>query len=102
MAPSGRDYSEKRDFLRMGVDCQVRCTELQSGEACTGRAHNLSARGIALSVTRRYPPGTRLEVRIEPEHSIVPPLHALVQVVRMESAADGSYRLGAEIHEILS
>lgn len=102
MAPPGRNYSEKRDFLRMGVDCQVRCLELQSGEACTGRVHNLSARGIALSVARRYPPGTRLEVRIEPERSIVPPLHALVEVLRLETASDGSYQLAAEIREILS
>ncbi|MGA7802656.1 MAG: PilZ domain-containing protein [Gammaproteobacteria bacterium] len=102
MVPPGRNYSEKRDFLRMGVDCPVRCTELESGEACTGRAHNLSARGIALTVARRYPPGTRLEVRIEPERSLVPPLHALVEVVRLESVSDGSYQLGAEIREILS
>lgn len=102
MVPPGLDYAEKRDFLRMGVDCSVRCTEVASGQVCTGRAHNLSAGGLALTVAHSYPTGTRLEVRIEPERSIVPPLHALVEVVRVDSGADGGYRLGVEIREILS
>ncbi|HKJ70398.1 MAG TPA: PilZ domain-containing protein [Gammaproteobacteria bacterium] len=100
MAPA--DYSEKRSYLRMGVDCPVRCVALDSGRTFTARACNLSAKGILLALEQAFEPGARLEIHLEPQRTIVPPLHAVVEVVRVQPGDQGGYRVGALIHDILS
>jgi hypothetical protein len=98
-----RDIEEKRDFIRMQLDCQAHCTDLQSGERFTGRARDLSGKGLCLELDRSLPPGTRLEVRIEPEKAVVPPLHAVVEVVRVEPDVSGArFRTGTAIREFKS
>lgn len=84
MDSGGMGYSEKRDFIRMTVDCQVDYTVVDAMEEATGRARNLSGRGILFQTDREIPIGTRLEVRVHSENNAVPPLHAHVEVVRVE------------------
>ncbi|MFN2309997.1 MAG: PilZ domain-containing protein [Gammaproteobacteria bacterium] len=98
-----RDYEEKRDFIRMLLDHPVLCTDVASGEQFTGQARDLSGTGLCLVLARAHVPGDLLEVRIEPGRAVVPPLHALVNVVRVEPDADGTcFRVGARIREFKS
>lgn len=98
-----RDYEEKRDFIRVQLDCQAQCTDLRSGERFTGQARDLSGRGLCLELVRSLAPGTLLEVRIEPQKAVVAPLHALVEVVRVEPDVSGArFRTGTAIREFKS
>lgn len=98
-----RDYEEKRDFIRMLLDHPVQCTDVATGARFTGQAKDLSGTGLCLELTRECVPGTLLEVRIEPDKAVVPPLHALVEVVRVESGVSGEgFRVGTHIREIKS
>ncbi|WJW74739.1 PilZ domain-containing protein [Thiohalobacter sp. IOR34] len=93
-----RGYEEKREFMRMLLDCELQCQDVVSGERLLGRAHDLSSEGLAFSLERSFAPGDRLEVRIEPERALVPPLHAEVEVLRVEPAGPGGgFRHGARI-----
>ncbi len=97
-----RDFDEKRDFIRMLLEVPLHCKDPDSGEILTGRACDLSSKGLSFVLDRAYGAGKTLEVRIRPEKSLVPPLHARVEVVRVEPDADGrSYRIGARILEYL-
>lgn len=98
-----RDIEEKRDFIRMQLDCQALCTDLRTGEQFTGQIRDLSGKGLCVELNRGLSPGTLLEVRIEPEKAVVPPLHAVVEVVRVEPDVSGMrFRTGTAIRELKS
>lgn len=98
-----RDYEEKRDFIRMLMDHPVTCVELASGQRFTGQAKDLSSKGLRLDIGRPLAEGAVLEVHIEPELSVVPPLHAVVEVVRVEPDETGErFMIGASIREFKS
>lgn len=98
-----RDYEEKRDFIRMLLDHPVQCTDVATGARFTGQAKDLSGTGLCLETTRDCVPGALLEVRIEPDKAVVPPLHAVVEVVRVEPDVGGvRFRVGTQIREIKS
>lgn len=95
-----RDIEEKRDFIRMQLDCPAQCTDLGSGEQFIAQAKDLSGKGLCLELSRSLSPGTLLEVRIEPATAVVPPLHAVVEVVRVEPDMSGErFRTGTTIRE---
>lgn len=98
-----RDYEEKRDFIRMLLEYPVSCIELASGARFTGQAKDLSGKGLGMEVGRSLAEGVLLEVRIDPEMSVVPPLHAVVEVVRVEPDDMGErFRVGTAIREFKS
>lgn len=95
-----RDFDEKRDFIRMALDCRIQCKDLASGETFYGHAHDLSSKGLSFDVDREFTPGARLEVRIVPEKAVVAPLYAEVEVVRVEPGVSGrTFNVGARIIE---
>lgn len=97
-----RDYDEKRDFVRVEVDCDVFYNEQDSQDKYHGRVKNLSGRGMMFVSERGIPAETLLEVKIAPANDLTPPLHALVRVVRMakQRHANG-YEIGAVIQQML-
>ena len=98
-----RDYEEKRDFIRMQLDCPAQCAELRTGEQFAAFAKDLSGRGLCLEVDRSLPPGTLLEVRIEPAKTVVAPLHVVAEIMRVESDVSGArFRVGTMIREFKS
>ena len=54
-----RDFDEKRDFIRMALDCKIQCKDLASGETFYGHAHDLSGKGLSFDVDREFAPGAR-------------------------------------------
>jgi hypothetical protein len=95
-----RDYDEKRDFLRMGVDCPAHVTVTATGESFRGVVKNLSSSGLLLVCDRAFPVGSELEVRLVPEQPLVPPLEAVVKVARADASGPDSFEYGMEIVEI--
>lgn len=97
-----REYDEKRDFIRIDIDCEVTYKKLDSNEEIkTGQVANLSGRGMMFISDDELEKDILLEVNIKPKNILTPALHANVKVVRVikQRHANG-YEIGAVIKEI--
>lgn len=102
MSGQPRDYDEKRDFIRMTVDCDVSYRLIDKDMAGEGRARNLSGRGVLFQTDHLLAPGSILELSIRPQSASIAPLNARVEVVRVEEIDAGRlYEIGAMFHEQL-
>lgn len=95
------DYSEKRDFMRMEVECPMTFRVRGEAQQYQGTAKDLSASGLLIICQQEIPEGTVLEINVQPEKPIVPPLQAVCEVMRLSSSAPGRYELGVKINEII-
>ncbi len=97
-----REFDEKRDFVRMGVQCELTYKADGVDEEERGEARNLSGRGMMFIAEREIPVESRLEVMIRPDNTLTPPLHAMVKVVRVARQRRGEgYEIGAIIQSVL-
>ena len=98
-----RDYDEKRDFVRVEVDCDIFYNEQDSDEKFHGRVKNLSGRGMMFTSEIGIPAETLLEIQIVPDSSDqTSPMHALVRVVRLAKQRHSiGYEIGAVIQQML-
>jgi len=100
-----REYDEKRDFIRIDIDCKIRYKKLDSEgvaeDEFVGQVANLSGRGMMFISDSELEKNSMLEINIDPSNVLTPSLHANVKVVRVvkQRHADG-YEIGAVIKEI--
>lgn len=100
-----REYDEKRDFIRIDIDCEIVFKKVDSNDSAeeelTGQVSNLSGRGMMFISDVELEKDITLEINIKPTNILTPPLHANVKVVRVikQRHADG-YEIGAVIKEI--
>ncbi len=94
------EFSEKRGFNRMDVECRMTFTVNGDATTHTAIARDLSATGLLIATNQDIPVGTRLNVCVTPEQALVPPLEALVEVMRVISPEPGRFELGVMIKEI--
>lgn len=96
MQTTRSEYSEKRDFIRLAVDCDV-YYQSEGGQERSGQGHDLSAGGVMFEVEQEFPVGTRLQVRIHPRNNLTPPLETTVEVLRLDATAPGKFLAGCQI-----
>ncbi|MCK4864022.1 MAG: PilZ domain-containing protein [Gammaproteobacteria bacterium] len=97
-----REYDEKRDFIRIDIDCDITYKTLDSDEEeLVGKVANLSGRGMMFISDDELEKNRVLEINIKPKNILTPALHANVKVVRVvkQRHAEG-YEIGAVIKEI--
>ncbi|MHA3738731.1 PilZ domain-containing protein [Pseudomonas sp. Eth.TT006] len=95
MSQTGRDYSEKRDFIRMRVDADV--VLIHEGDQVSGVCIDLSSSGMQVQAPQPFAVGDHLSVRIDSEHAALSGLEAETEVVWVRSQDDGSQKLGLTI-----
>jgi hypothetical protein len=95
MSQTGRDYSEKRDFIRMRVDAEV--SLIHQGDEVPAVCIDLSSSGMQVQARRLFKTGDLLSVRIESEHAALKGLEADTEVVRVTEQPDGRQKLGLTI-----
>ena len=97
-----REYSEKRDFIRMKIDtpAEVRLTEQEV--ECKGICHDLSGGGMLLTLDRPVDLNTEMVVTVTTSHGHQPMLTARCAVARVAPGPKESYLLGLEISEVLN
>ncbi|MEJ5058019.1 MULTISPECIES: PilZ domain-containing protein [unclassified Pseudomonas] len=95
MSQTDRDYSEKRDFIRMRVDADV--SLIHQGDEVAAVCIDLSSSGMQLQAPRSFQIGDRLSVRIESEHVALKGLEADTEVVWVNEQTGGSQKLGLTI-----
>ena len=98
------DYTEKRGYKRVKVECAIhyKMVDTDEEEEEMGQLENISGRGLMFIAERGVPLNAELVIRVEPGNDLTPPLHARVQVVRMEKQRRGNqYEIGAVIRETM-
>jgi len=97
-----REYDEKRDFIRIDIDCEILYRIADSeDENQSGRIANLSGRGMMFITDDEIEKDCLLEVNIKPSNILTPPLHANVKVVRViKQRHEDGYEIGAVIKDI--
>lgn len=97
-----REYDEKRDFIRIDVNCEITFKDVNSTEdPMIGKVENLSGRGMMFISDVELEKNSILEVNIKPDNILTPPLHANVKAVRVIKQRHGDgYEIGAVIKDI--
>ncbi|MCQ4258983.1 PilZ domain-containing protein [Stutzerimonas stutzeri] len=90
-----RNYSEKRDFIRMQMNTQI--TLSQGGQTIQGVCQDLSGTGMQVLAKSAFSLGEKIRVQIPSEHAELDGLDALTEVVRVDSHEDGRQSLGLTI-----
>ena len=97
-----RQYDEKRDYIRVDVDCAIMFRVRESDAEEYGKVANLSGRGMMFIASRELPKESIIEIRIQPDTGITPPLHAHVRVVRIAKQRRGDgFEIGAVIQDVI-
>jgi PilZ domain len=95
------EYSEKRDFLRMSIECPARYRSEGAGQAAAAVVKNISGSGLLLATDQPLEAGALLALEVLPGKTITPPLAAYVRVVRSDSDDQGGYSVACTIERIL-
>lgn len=91
------DYSEKRNFFRMNVACDMEYSINGSGKKELGTVLNLSGDGVSFITQQHVDAGTMVSISIAPENTVTPPLDITVEVLRCEQDAAGQYEIAGNI-----
>ncbi len=78
-------YDEKRDFMRMPIDCSFSFTTVEDGKEFMGNVINLSNNGILFTSNRSFENGTPLKIALTPSHSETASINATVVVARVSN-----------------
>jgi hypothetical protein len=77
------EYTEKRDFQRMFIDCVLSFTIRGESETYNGNVINLSSTGILFTSTEAIKEGSDLSIVLTPSNPITPPMEANATVTRV-------------------
>ncbi|WP_006786391.1 PilZ domain-containing protein [Thiorhodospira sibirica] len=94
------DYEDRRDFYRMQFNWPIEVTEMSTGLHHAAMGRNLSAEGVSFYCTHAFAPGARLRVLVAPDKTLVSPLDAEVEVLRVTPENDG-FVMAARICQML-
>ena len=101
MSLDRRSYDEKRDFIRVPVECEVGLESAFSGKRFSAAGKDLSAGGVLFHTDELLAPGDRLEIHIESDQALLSVLDATIEVVRVEPLGDGlNYAVGGAIRAV--
>jgi len=77
------DYAEKRDFMRMPIDCDLRFSKVGDEREFQGNVINLSNKGILFTSKQKFEVGNLLTLVLTANQDDTPPMHATVKVTRI-------------------
>lgn len=96
MSHGTRDYSEKRDFIRMQVSTAA--SILFNGEKFTAVCVDLSSNGCQIESSQGFEVNSEVTVLIESGGGETPALQADGTILRVSKKADNSYSYGIAIN----
>jgi len=77
------DYAEKRDYMRMPIDCSMRYSVVGDDREFQGNVINLSNKGILFTSKQKLEVGNLLTLVLTASHADTPDMHATVKVSRV-------------------
>ncbi|MGY6276114.1 PilZ domain-containing protein [Methylomonas sp. MgM2] len=93
-------HDERRDYIRMDVDCEIIYKLADSNDAKTGKCLTLSGAGVSFVADQTFEPGLAMEITIAPKNKITPPMTAYIEVVRSSKRDADEYEIAAVIKGI--
>ena len=93
------DYAEKRDFLRMPIDCELSFMESGRTQRYDANVVNLSSKGILFTSSERFEEGVALELLLTSSNSETPPMQAKAVVTRVTDY-EPVFEIACAINEI--
>mgnify|MGYP001300167052 CR=1 FL=1 len=93
-------HDERRDYIRMDVNCDVTYKLADSSEIKAGRCTTLSGAGVSFIADEAFEPGLAMEISIIPKTSITPPMTAYIEVVRSTKIDDNQFEIAGAIKSI--
>ncbi|HWP01303.1 MAG TPA: PilZ domain-containing protein [Methylococcus sp.] len=97
------DFTERRRSPRIQVDYRVTYKVAGTSEERCGKCVNISGSGIRFETDEIIEPGRAVELRIEPDHPLTPPLTAHIEVLRCTPAPEpGRYHISGAFMGIRS
>ena len=93
------NFAEKRDFLRMAIDCLLSFSRKGEQDSYVGHVVNLSSKGILFTASDEFEEGDQLDLVLTPTNSKTSPMLASVVVIRV-TFNDSVYELACEILEM--
>jgi hypothetical protein len=93
MMPNQRPYEEKRNFIRVALDCEIHLQHAASGHRFIAGGRNLSAGGVLFRTDECLAPGDLLVMHIEASQQLFSVLDATIEVVRVEPCGAGEPQL---------
>ncbi len=94
------EYDEKRDYIRMDVDCDITYKLADSDAVKTGRCTSLSGSGVSFIADSAFEIGLAMEVNVIPQNPLTPAMTAFIEVVRNMPQDDGSVEIAATIKSL--
>ncbi|MDH5471782.1 MAG: PilZ domain-containing protein [Gammaproteobacteria bacterium] len=91
------DYSEKRNYFRMNMNCNMEYSINGSGVKKSGLMKNLSGDGALIQIDQNVEPGTEVHLSIKPEKSLTPPLDVTIEVLRCDRNDPDHYEIAGNI-----
>ena len=95
-----RQYSEKRDFIRMRVEADITVKLGNPPRELTGICRDLSGTGMLIELSEPVAEGVEFFAALPSNNPNFPSLEANVRVLRCAARENGSYELGVEILRI--
>lgn len=89
------EFIEKRDGLRLNVDCEIYCKPQNSTELYKAKCISLSNTGISFLTKYSFTVGEKAEVNIFPEDKMMETMKFSVNIVRYSLQQDGLFEVGA-------
>ncbi|PIE44369.1 MAG: pilus assembly protein PilZ [Gammaproteobacteria bacterium] len=95
-----RDFSEKRDFIRMKVNTEITIRMNNSDETIEAVCHDLSGTGMLIEADEMIKEGEELFICIPSNNQAFPALEATAKIIRCTKKDNGKFELGAAILDI--
>lgn len=96
-----KNYSEKRDFIRMKISAPLGTKLITADKVIEGMCRDLSGGGLQVEAKETLAMGTELEVEVASTHGHSPSLRAKVKVIRVLEINAGNYLIGMEIINLI-
>lgn len=94
------EYDEKRNYIRMEVDCDILYKLMDSNEEFKGVCTTISGSGVSFITDQNFEPGIAMEIKILPKSATTPPMNAFIEVVRSMQQEANKYEIAATIKSI--
>lgn len=94
------DYSEKRNFQRMAMECPARFRMHNNEEINGAIVKDLSSGGMLLWLEQKIELGERLNIEVMPAKSITPSLSAEATIIRCYELEEGIWAAACSIENI--
>lgn len=94
------EYDEKRNYIRMDIDCDITYRLADSDEVHHGRCSSISGAGVSFIADQPFDAGKAMEINVIPKTTVTPSMIAFIEVIRSTQLDDGNYEVAATIKSI--